>query len=158
MLEENHEIESDELSKDDGDLTGEQIPSLVPSPPLLTFHHTLPCCTQVLQKRSLFWVSRGSILIRNLTPYETAVETAIHAILYLRRVYPPEFFAQRRRFNMPVYQCHHKIIRGYVDEVVSVCAEEALHVSHSFQSDSRPTDKQLVSNIIRISWEKYTLS
>ena len=52
---------------------------------------------------------------------------------------------------MPVYQCHHEIIRDYGDEVVSVCAEEALHVSHSFQSDSRPFDKQLFSNLIRIS-------
>lgn len=45
-------------------------------------------------------------------------------ILYMRSVYPPDFFVRRRKWNVPVFQCSEVSIQEYLTEVTKGIAEE----------------------------------
>jgi hypothetical protein len=47
------------------------------------------------------------------------LEAAIHTILYTRRVYPPELFEQRRKYNVPVRMARHPALRDYIASLLT---------------------------------------
>ncbi len=52
------------------------------------------------------------------------VEVAIHNILYLRQVYPPELFVRRKKFDVPVFQCASDALNDYISGVISEIGKE----------------------------------
>ncbi|WVO18586.1 hypothetical protein L204_106305 [Cryptococcus depauperatus] len=52
------------------------------------------------------------------------LEIALHTILCIRQVYPPETFARRRAHGVPVYQSRHPDVRAYVAGVVASLGRE----------------------------------
>ncbi|KAF8323291.1 mitotic spindle checkpoint HORMA domain-containing protein, partial [Clavulina sp. PMI_390] len=54
------------------------------------------------------------------------VEVAIHTILRLRQVYPPDLFILRRRYDAPVYQSRHPALNEYITGAVIAIGEEML--------------------------------
>ena len=61
--------------------------------------------------------------------YIRVVEVAIHALLYIRQIYPAELFVRRVKFGIPAFQCTEPIITNYISEVVEAVGEELLQVS-----------------------------
>ena len=45
-------------------------------------------------------------------------EAAIHNILYIREVYPPNLFSKARIYNVPVWKARHPQLTGYIRTVI----------------------------------------
>ncbi|KAF9786166.1 spindle checkpoint protein, partial [Thelephora terrestris] len=52
------------------------------------------------------------------------VEVAIHTILYVRRVYPPNLFIRRKKYDTPVFQSRHPALNKYISGAVKAIGEE----------------------------------
>ncbi|KDQ15724.1 hypothetical protein BOTBODRAFT_54600 [Botryobasidium botryosum FD-172 SS1] len=52
------------------------------------------------------------------------LEVAIHTILYVRQVYPPDLFVRRKRYDAPVYQSRHPALNEYIAGAVKAVGEE----------------------------------
>lgn len=64
-----------------------------------------------------------------LVPYPSSVEVAIHAILYVRQIYPPDLFVRRKKYDMPVFQSRHPALNEYISGAVKATADELALVS-----------------------------
>jgi mitotic spindle assembly checkpoint protein MAD2B len=53
-----------------------------------------------------------------------AVEVAIHTILYVRQVYPPDIFVRRKKYETPVYQSRHPSLNEYISGAVKAVCDE----------------------------------
>ncbi|KAF8338099.1 DNA-binding protein [Cantharellus anzutake] len=51
---------------------------------------------------------------------------AIHTILRVRQVYPPDLFVRRRKYDAPVYQSRHPALNEYIAGAVKAIGEEIL--------------------------------
>ncbi|KAF8600316.1 DNA-binding protein [Ceratobasidium sp. AG-I] len=54
------------------------------------------------------------------------LEVAIHTILFIRGVYPPDLFVRRRKWDAPVYQSRHPVLNEYISGAVSAVRDELL--------------------------------
>ncbi|QRV97321.1 mitotic spindle assembly checkpoint protein MAD2B [Ceratobasidium sp. AG-Ba] len=76
--------------------------------------------------------SRVPIAERGLTFNQTVkeivefLEVAIHTILFIRGVYPPDLFVRRRKWDAPVYQSRHPALNEYIAGAVSAVKDELL--------------------------------
>jgi len=67
---------------------------------------------------------------RTLTFNETVrgiaefIEVAIHTILYVRQVYPPDIFIRRKKYETPVYQSRHPALNEYITGAVKAVRDE----------------------------------
>ncbi|KAI0639572.1 DNA-binding protein [Trametes polyzona] len=52
------------------------------------------------------------------------VEVAVHTILYVRQVYPPDLFVRRRKYDTPVYQSRHPALNEYIAGAVKAVSDE----------------------------------
>lgn len=52
------------------------------------------------------------------------LEAAIHTILFIRGVYPPDLFVRRRKWDAPVYQSRHPALNEYIAGAVSAVRDE----------------------------------
>ncbi|KAF5352635.1 hypothetical protein D9756_005990 [Leucocoprinus leucothites] len=52
------------------------------------------------------------------------VEVAIHTILYVRQVYPPDIFVRRKKYETPVYQSRHPMLNEYISGAVKAVRDE----------------------------------
>ncbi|KAI0830474.1 DNA-binding protein [Trametes gibbosa] len=52
------------------------------------------------------------------------LEVAIHTILYVRQVYPPDLFVRRRKYDAPVYQSRHPALNEYIAGAVKAITDE----------------------------------
>jgi len=57
------------------------------------------------------------------------VEVAIHAILYVRQVYPTDLFVRRKKYDTPVFQSRHPTLNEYISGAVRAIGEELVLVS-----------------------------
>ncbi|KAG8847193.1 hypothetical protein FRB91_012027, partial [Serendipita sp. 411] len=67
---------------------------------------------------------------RPLTYYQMIIEmlkfleVSIHTILFVRRVYPSELFARRKKYDAPVYQSRHPDLNKYISDAVKAVGDE----------------------------------
>ncbi|KZT55055.1 spindle checkpoint protein [Calocera cornea HHB12733] len=54
------------------------------------------------------------------------LEAAIHTILYLRQVYPPEVFVRRKKYDAPVYQSRHPGLNEYITGALKAVRDEMM--------------------------------
>ncbi|KAF9648503.1 hypothetical protein BDM02DRAFT_3187058 [Thelephora ganbajun] len=59
--------------------------------------------------------------LRGITEF---IEVAIHTILYVRRVYPPDLFIRRKKYDTPVFQSRHPALNKYISGAVKAIGEE----------------------------------
>ncbi|TEB38907.1 DNA-binding protein [Coprinellus micaceus] len=52
------------------------------------------------------------------------IEVAIHTILYVRQVYPPDLFIRRKKYDTPVFQSRHPALNEYISGAVKAVGEE----------------------------------
>ncbi|KAH7334242.1 DNA-binding protein [Rhizoctonia solani] len=52
------------------------------------------------------------------------LEVAIHTILFIRGVYPPDLFIRRRKWDAPVYQSRHPALNEYIAGAVGAVRDE----------------------------------
>lgn len=52
------------------------------------------------------------------------LEVSIHTILFVRRIYPTELFARRKKYDAPVYQSRHPDLNSYISGAVKAVGEE----------------------------------
>jgi len=52
------------------------------------------------------------------------IEVAIHAILYVRQVYPTDLFVRRKKYDTPVFQSRHPTLNEYISGAVRAIGEE----------------------------------
>ncbi|KAI0756843.1 DNA-binding protein [Daedaleopsis nitida] len=52
------------------------------------------------------------------------IEVAIHTILYLRQVYPPDLFVRRRKYDTAVFQSRHPALNDYIAGAVRALTDE----------------------------------
>lgn len=52
------------------------------------------------------------------------VEVAIHTILFVRQVYPPDIFVRRKKYETPVYQSRHPALNEYISGAVKAVRDE----------------------------------
>lgn len=64
-----------------------------------------------------------------LIPHPSLVEVAIHAILYVRQIYPPDLFVRRKKYDLPVFQSRHPALNEYISGAVKAIADELVMVS-----------------------------
>lgn len=57
------------------------------------------------------------------------VEVAIHTILYVRQVYPPDIFIRRKKYETPVYQSRHPALNEYITGAVKAVRDELEQVA-----------------------------
>ncbi|KAG9020328.1 hypothetical protein FS842_007407, partial [Serendipita sp. 407] len=71
---------------------------------------------------------------RPLTYYQMIIEmlkfleVSIHTILFVRRVYPSELFARRKKYDAPVYQSRHPDLNKYISDAVKAVGDELTRV------------------------------
>lgn len=63
-----------------------------------------------------------------LVSHPSLVEVAIHAILYVRQIYPPDLFVRRRKYDMPVFQSRHPALNEYISGAIKAIADELVLV------------------------------
>lgn len=66
-------------------------------------------------------------------PYPFSVEVAIHTILYVRQIYPPDLFVRRKKYDMPVFQSRHPALNEYISGAVKAIADELVSVSRQLK-------------------------
>lgn len=76
-------------------------------------------------------VSRSKAASSGLAPYPFSVEVAIHTILYVRQIYPPDLFVRRKKYDMPVFRSRHPALNEYISGAVKAIADELASVSCS---------------------------
>ncbi|CAE6535424.1 unnamed protein product [Rhizoctonia solani] len=54
------------------------------------------------------------------------LEVAIHTILFIRGVYPPDLFIRRRKWDAPVYQSRHPALNEYIAGAIGAVRDELL--------------------------------
>ncbi|EJT99924.1 DNA-binding protein [Dacryopinax primogenitus] len=54
------------------------------------------------------------------------LEAAVHTILYLRQVYPPEAFVRRKKYDAPVYQSRHPGLNEYISGALKAVRDEMM--------------------------------
>ncbi|KEP49545.1 putative mitotic spindle assembly checkpoint protein MAD2B [Rhizoctonia solani 123E] len=54
------------------------------------------------------------------------LEVAIHTILFIRGVYPPDLFIRRRKWDAPVYQSRHPALNEYIAGAVGAVRDELI--------------------------------
>ncbi|KAI9570242.1 DNA-binding protein [Boletus coccyginus] len=54
------------------------------------------------------------------------IEVAIHTILYVRQIYPPDLFVRRKKYDTPVFQSRHPALNQYISGAVKAIADELL--------------------------------
>ncbi|KAI0931700.1 hypothetical protein AcW2_000536 [Taiwanofungus camphoratus] len=59
--------------------------------------------------------------VRGITEF---IEVAVHTILYVRQVYPPDLFVRRKKYDTPVFQSRHPALNEYISGAVKAIAEE----------------------------------
>lgn len=47
------------------------------------------------------------------------LEAAIHTVLYVRNVYPPQLFELRKQYNVPVRMARHPLLRDYIASLLT---------------------------------------
>ncbi|KIY51274.1 DNA-binding protein [Fistulina hepatica ATCC 64428] len=52
------------------------------------------------------------------------IEVAIHTILYVRHVYPPDLFVRRKKYDTPVFQSRHPALNEYISGAMKAIGEE----------------------------------
>ncbi|KAH7909798.1 DNA-binding protein [Hygrophoropsis aurantiaca] len=52
------------------------------------------------------------------------IEVAIHSILYVRQIYPPDLFIRRKKYDTPVFQSRHPALNEYISGAVKAIGEE----------------------------------
>ncbi|KAI8981385.1 DNA-binding protein [Trametes punicea] len=52
------------------------------------------------------------------------IEVAIHTILYVRQVYPPDLFIRRKKYDTPVFQSRHPALNEYIAGAVKAITDE----------------------------------
>jgi len=52
------------------------------------------------------------------------IEVAIHTILYVRQIYPPDLFVRRKKYDMPVFQSRHPALNEYISGAVKAITDE----------------------------------
>ena len=57
-----------------------------------------------------------------------AVECAIHTILAVRQVYPPDVFVRRKRYEAPAFQSRHPGLNEYIGTTCNAIVHELQHV------------------------------
>ncbi|KAJ3872705.1 spindle checkpoint protein [Lentinula edodes] len=62
--------------------------------------------------------------VRGITEF---IEVAIHAILYVRQVYPAELFIRRKKYDTPVFQSRHPALNAYISGAVKALGEELVN-------------------------------
>lgn len=67
------------------------------------------------------------IFVRQLS---TIVEVSIHTILFVRKIYPTELFAHRKKYDAPVYQSRHPELNSYISRAVKAVGDELTRVSN----------------------------
>ncbi|KAI3617810.1 hypothetical protein CBS9595_003719 [Malassezia furfur] len=61
-------------------------------------------------------------------PMTYNVECAIHTILAVRQVYPPEVFVRRKRYEAPAFQSRHPGLNEYIGTTCNAIMHELQHV------------------------------
>lgn len=112
----------------------------------LTFNRTYllpstaspPQLTRPLHPRGCPWRRRVQCVlglrpvhrpVLTLSAPRSPVEVAVHTILYVRHVYPPDLFVRRRKYDTPVYQSRHPALNAYIAGAVKAVAAELALVS-----------------------------
>ncbi|KAH7886131.1 DNA-binding protein [Phlebopus sp. FC_14] len=54
------------------------------------------------------------------------LEVAIHTILYVRQIYPPDLFIRRKKYDTPVFQSRHPALNEYISGAVKAVADELI--------------------------------
>jgi len=62
------------------------------------------------------------------------IEVAIHTILYVRQIYPPNLFVRRRKYDTPVFQSRHPALNEYISGAVKAIGEELALVTNISQT------------------------
>ncbi|KAG8794142.1 hypothetical protein FRC12_000412 [Ceratobasidium sp. 428] len=76
--------------------------------------------------------TRPPVTERGLTFNQTVkevvefLEAAIHTILFIRGVYPPDLFVRRRKWDVPVYQSRHPALNEYISGAISAVKDQLL--------------------------------
>ncbi|KAJ3524906.1 hypothetical protein NMY22_g10801 [Coprinellus aureogranulatus] len=52
------------------------------------------------------------------------IEIAIHTILYVRQIYPPDLFIRRKKYDTPVFQSRHPALNEYIAGAVKALEDE----------------------------------
>ncbi|KAJ3530093.1 hypothetical protein NMY22_g8720 [Coprinellus aureogranulatus] len=52
------------------------------------------------------------------------IEIAIHTILYVRQIYPPDLFIRRKKYDTPVFQSRHPALNEYIAGAVKAVEDE----------------------------------
>ncbi|KAF8846023.1 DNA-binding protein [Paxillus ammoniavirescens] len=52
------------------------------------------------------------------------IEVAIHTILYVRQIYPPDLFVRRKKYDTPVFQSRHPALNEYISGAVKAVTDE----------------------------------
>lgn len=60
---------------------------------------------------------------------DSAVEVAVHTILYVRQIYPVDLFIRRKKYDTPVFQSRHPALNQYISGAVKAVGEELKLVS-----------------------------
>nr|AAZ14925.1 putative spindle checkpoint protein [Coprinellus disseminatus] len=55
---------------------------------------------------------------------QCVVEVAIHTILYVRQIYPPDLFVRRKKYDTPVFQSRHPALNEYISGAVKAVGDE----------------------------------
>lgn len=52
------------------------------------------------------------------------IEVAIHTILHVRQVYPPDLFIRRKKYDTPVFQSRHPTLNEYISGAIKAVSDE----------------------------------
>lgn len=67
-------------------------------------------------------------IVLSYSVYWNVVEVAMHTILYVRQVYPPEIFVRRKKFDTPVFQSRHPALNEYISGAIKAVGTEIVKV------------------------------
>jgi mitotic spindle assembly checkpoint protein MAD2B len=69
-------------------------------------------------------LERGMSFNETVAAITEFVECAIHYILYVRQIYPPELFVRRKKYEAPVYQSRHPGLNEYISGAIRAVGHE----------------------------------
>lgn len=78
-------------------------------------------------------------------------------ILYLRNLYQPSIFTRVKAYDVPVYQCRHPEVRGYIAAFVRSVLEEMRRVSPLARSVQATSQRDAISGKCRTNHASHQL-